>query len=167
MKIFSGTVLLCAGILLFAGSSGAGDVSHKKTMDHSAHLGELIRTAKIDGYSLAYHLIDAQAQMSQAEGSHTMTMEGAAQMKSHHLMLFLVGPDGEKIESAKVGYLLTSPDGEKQKVMTMTMKGGVGGDVDLKADVDYVIKTKIVHNDKSFVDEFTFNRSTTSKTPMD
>ena len=115
------------------------------SMDHSGHAGKLIREATVDGYALAYHLIDMREK--------TKGMKGMS--NTHHLMLYIKAPHGHPVEKAKVGYLLQGPGGEKQKAMTMSMGGGFGADVAMKDMGGYNIKTKFVVNDKKMTDQFT------------
>ena len=75
----------------------AGDV------DHSAHVGEKVHTSTVVGYNLAYHLLDLPNK------------------EEHHLMTYVVDPQGKPVTDAKVGYLVIGPDGNKQKVMAMGM----------------------------------------------
>jgi hypothetical protein len=117
------------------------------SMDHSGHSGKLIREATVDGYALAYHLIDMQEKIKKIKGMQEMS-------NTHHLMLYIKDPHGHPVEKAKVGYLLQGPTGEKQKAMTMSMGGGFGADVNMKNMGAYTIKTKIVVGDKKMKDQF-------------
>ena len=76
---------------------------------------------------------------------------------SHHLMVYILMPNGEKIEKAKVGYLIQGPKKEKQKVMTMAMREGFGADVRMKDKGTYLIKTKVVLNGKKIIDQFNYH----------
>jgi len=146
----------------FAGSSEHGsmkgmDHSSRKGMEHgampgmdmkehgqhAAEWGPPVRQATVDGYAITYHLMDnraAMAKMGDMKG-HDMS-----QMKSHHLMVFVAGPDGKPVEDAKVGYKVEGPAGE-QKTMAMAMKGGYGADVELAAKGTYEIVTKALVGD--------------------
>jgi hypothetical protein len=124
-------------------------------IDHSAHTGENIHNSKKEGYTLAYHLIDMKAQMAamkehaQAHGSGDMDM-------THHLMVYLTDADGNSVKDAKVGYLVVNPDGTKQKLMCMHMKGGFGSDISLKQKGTYTIKTKALSGDIKVMDQFSY-----------
>lgn len=131
---------------------GSAQVGHKE-MDHEGHMGQEIHESTVEGYGFAYHLMDNRAAM---EKMKDMKGHDMSQMKSHHLMLYVVGPDGAKIEDAKVGYKVEGPAGE-QKTMAMAMKGGYGADVELGAKGTYEIKTKAVVGGKSLVDEFKYD----------
>jgi len=117
-------------------TKSAGD--HGKTMDHSQHMGEKIHESKVEDYQLAYHLLN---------------MEDRA---THHMMVYILTPDGGKVEDAKVGYLVEGPGGTKQKMMAMGMKGAYGADLDFKQKGTYTVKMKAVTPDKKFMDEFTY-----------
>jgi len=114
--------------------------------DHTAHMGDLIHESAVEGYHLAYHLIDMQ--------QHTAGMKDMPM--THHLMVFVQGPDGKAVTEAKAGYLVKNPDGTDQKVMTMAMNKGFGADVNLKAKGVYTIKAKIVAPDKQLLDSFPY-----------
>ncbi len=74
---------------------------------------------------------------------------------THHLMVYVVDSNGKKVDKAKAGYMLTSPDGKNHKMMAMGMKGGFGADIDLSAKGAYIVKTKIAAGDKKLRDKFT------------
>jgi hypothetical protein len=124
-------------------------------MDHEEHMGNEVHESTVQGYKFAYHTMDNAAAMEKMKDMKGMQGHDMSQMKSHHLMLYIVGPDGKPVEDAKVGYLVEGPSGE-QKAMTMGLKGGFGADVDFKAKGTYEIKTKAVIADKSLVDEFKY-----------
>jgi hypothetical protein len=118
-------------------------------MDHSGHEGAMIYESETDGYKFAYHLIDMMEKMKD--------MKDMPEMKAtHHLMVYVKSSKGD-VTKAKVGYLVTNPDGTEQKAMCMGMKGGFGADVDFKAKGMYKVKTKIVDGDKKVMDEFEYH----------
>ena len=117
-------------------TKSAGD--HGKTMDHSQHMGDKIHESKVEGYQFAYHLLN---------------MEDRA---THHMMVYILAPDGGKVEDAKVGFLVNGPGGTKQKMMAMGMQGAYGADLDLKQKGSYTVKMKAVSGDQKFLDEFTY-----------
>ncbi len=125
-------------------------VEMKEHGQHTAEWGPSIHESSVQGYTITYHLMDnraAMAKMGDMKG-HDMS-----QMKSHHLMVFIAGPDGARVEDAKVGYKVEGPSGE-QKTMAMAMKGGFGADVELGSKGRYEIKTKAVVGEKALLDEF-------------
>ena len=117
-------------------SQSAGD--HGKTMDHSQHVGEKIHESEVEGYQFAYHVLNMQ------------------ERNTHHMMVYIMSPEGQKVEDAKVGFLVKGPGGNKQKLMTMGMKGAYGADLDLAPKGTYTVKMKAVRGDKKFLDEFIY-----------
>ena len=111
--------------------------------------GEL-RASTVEGYRFGYQMADMMKGMAGMKG-HDMS-----QMKSHHLMVYIAGPDGKAVEDAKVGYMVAGPGDAVQKTMAMGMGGGYGADIDLKAKGPYKITTKAVVGGKSLVDEFSY-----------
>lgn len=114
--------------------------------------GTEIREAKVEGYKLEYNLIDAKEMMK----NMPMKDMDMSKMKSHHLMVYVAGPDGKIVTEGKVGYLVAGPDKAEQKTMAMFMDGGFGADVELKAKGAYKVTTKAVVGEKTLVDEFTY-----------
>jgi hypothetical protein len=109
-----------------------------KGHDHAAGLGVQIHHSSVDGFRLDYYLLRLENR------------------KMEHLMVVISGPDGKPVAEAKVGFLVIAPDGSRQKVMTMPMKEGFGGDVDFGAKGAYRMKTKAVFGDKKLFDEFSY-----------
>lgn len=128
------------------GHSGHGQGS--MDMDHSGDTGKMIREVHVDGYALMYHLIDMREKMKTMKNMPEMT-------NTHHLMIYIRNPQGHTVDTAKVGYLVQDSSGEKQKAMTMGMGGGYGADVNFSRMGMFRIKTKIVVDDKSMMDQFT------------
>ncbi|MEW6486641.1 MAG: hypothetical protein AB1578_01845 [Thermodesulfobacteriota bacterium] len=116
--------------------------------------GDLIRESTVEGYALAYHLIDNAAQM-QAAGVE-MKGHDMSQMKSHHLMVYLAAPGGTPAAGARVGYLVRGPGGSEQKTMAAFMDGGYGADLELKTPGTYEITTRAVDGGKNLVDTFAY-----------
>ena len=144
-------IVLSLGIALAVPSlASMKDMAAKDASAEERH-GQKIREAKVQGYQLEYNLIDMREAMSGMK-EHDM-----AKMKSHHLMVYLKGPDGKYAQDAKVGFSLTGPDGKDQKTMAMSMGEGFGADIDLKAKGTYRIKTKAVVGNKTLTDEFTYS----------
>ena len=139
------------------GSMKGMEMKGDHEMDHEGHMGQEIHESEVDGYKFAYHTMDNAAAMEKMKDMKGMEMKGhdMSQMKSHHLMLYIMGPDGKPVQDAKVGYKVEGPAGE-QKAMTMGMKGGFGADVDFKAKGTYEIKTKAMVGDKTLVDDFKY-----------
>ena len=124
----------------------------KSATDHSEHLGVKIHESTIEGYGFAYHLIDIQKgpeEMKDMKGSNEADM-------THHLMVYVMDPDGRAVEEAKLGYLVEGPDGAKQKLMTMGMQGAYGANVNFKNKGTYTIKAKFLAGDKKLFDRFNY-----------
>jgi len=153
-------IILSFGIALaipsFAAQMEHGSMKGAEAKDQTAEArhGQKIREAKAEGYQFEYYLIDMKQMMG---GKTEMKGHDMAEMKSHHLMVYLKDADGKYVQGAKVGFWLTGPDGKDQKTMAMSMGEGFGADIDLKAKGAYKIKTKAVVGDKTLVDEFTYN----------
>jgi hypothetical protein len=126
-----------------AKSAGAGKPMMK---------GQEIRTADVQGFHLTYRLIDMMDEMKDMP----MKDMDMSKMKSHHLMVYVAGPDGKTVSEGKVGYLVSGPDKSEQKTMAMFMQGGFGSDVDFKAKGVYKVTTKAVVGDKTLADDFTY-----------
>ena len=124
-------------------------------IDHSAHTGVNIHNSKKKGYTLAYHLIDMKAQMA-AMKEHAQAHDSGKMDMTHHLMVYLTDDNGNSVNDAKVGYLIVNPDGTKQKLMCMYMKGGFGSDIRLKQKGTYAIKTKALSGDTKVMDQFSY-----------
>lgn len=127
-------------------------------MDHAAHMGEQINEATVEGYRLTYQLIDNLANLATAQQAGKAANVDLAKVKSHHLMLHIVAADGAQVENGKVGFLVKGPDGVEQTVMTMSMSGGYGADIDLRTPGSYTIKSKSALGDKNLIDQFTYTR---------
>ena len=122
------------------------------TTDHSGHVGVNIHESVIEGYRFAYHLIDNRKSPEEMKD-----MKGSKESDTtHHLMVYVMGPDGRAVEGAKLGYLVEGPDGVKQKLMTMGMQGAYGANVNFKTKGTYTVKTKFLIGDKKLLDSFSY-----------
>ena len=124
----------------------------KPATNHSEHVGVMIHESTIEGYHFAYHLIDIRKgpeEMKDMKGSKEADM-------THHLMVYVLDPNGRAVEEAKLGYLVEGPDGAKQKLMTMGMKGAYGANVSFKNKGTYTVKTKFLAGDKKLLDGFSY-----------
>lgn len=145
-------ILMTLALMVFpALGAWAMDAAHSGhdhgSMDHSGHGGKLIREAAVEGYILAYHLIDMREKMKNRKGMKKMS-------DTHHLMVYIKAPHGHAVETAKVGFLVEGPSGTKQKKMAMGMGGGFGSDVNLADTGAYSVNTKVVVDGKSLIDRF-------------
>ncbi len=106
--------------------------------DDERRVGTQIHQSVVEGYRLEYRLVELPGQ------------------EILHLMVYIQDPEGGNIGQAKVGFLVIGPDGTKQKVMAMGMKGAFGADVDLRKKGQYTIKTKVVTSEKTLIDKFVY-----------
>ena len=123
-------------------------------LDQPARHGVQIRKTVVSGYTLTYNLIDMKS-MTQST-TMPMTPSSDGKIRSYHLMIYLVGPDGKPATSGKVGYLVTQPDKTDFKTLTMPMEGGFGADIDLVATGEYKITTKIALDGATLLGEFVY-----------
>ena len=126
-------------VFIYFGTIPFFAASAQEKVDHSKHLGVRIHESSIQGYRLAYHLLDLPNR------------------KEDHLMIYMVNEKREAVDKGKVGYLVAGPDGRKQKVMAMAMKGAFGADVDFKAKGTYTIKIKALIGNTKLLDQFTYD----------
>ncbi|OQX12196.1 MAG: hypothetical protein BWK76_18025 [Desulfobulbaceae bacterium A2] len=140
------------------------DMGTHASMEHAHHQGDSIREATVEGYRLSYQMIDNLAQLRAAQqagratNDDTIRIIDPARIKSHHLMLHIVGPDGRPVTDAKVGFLTKGTDGAEQTAMAMAMDGGYGADIELRGAGGVTIKSKTVVAGKTLLDEFAFKR---------
>ena len=121
-------------------------------IDHSGHIGAVVHESTIEGFSFAYHLIDLRK-----DADEMKDMEGAKEPdQTHHLMVYVMDPQGRSVLDAKLGYLVEGPDGAKQKLMAMGMQGAYGANVDFSNKGVYTIKVKCVTGDKKLFDRFSY-----------
>ena len=145
---------LCYVIILAGLVGSVAQVQAEQTIAY----GTMIHQAKVDGYSLHYHLLSWKERNQLMKGMEGMAMPGVdlSGKATHHLLLYVQGGDGKTISSAKVGFKITAPDGSVQTTLTMEMQGGYGADVVMPANGTYIVKTKAVLGEKTVTDEFTF-----------
>ena len=121
-------------------------------IDHTGHIGAVVYESTIEGYSFAYHLIDIRK-----DADKMKDMEGANDAnETHHLMVYVMDPNGQAVQEAKLGYLVEGPDGAKQKLMAMGMQGAYGANVNFKKKGVYTIKAKCLAGDKKLFDRFSY-----------
>ena len=151
MQTLCGMTLIALLVMLTGGFPVLADSHHHDMdqMDHSGHRGANIHNSTVDGYSLAYHLIDMREKMKDMENMPEM-------QATHHMMVYVTGPDGAVLAQAKVGYLVEGPDGSKQRLMAMGMGDGFGADVDFGTSGAYTVKTKAVANSTTLRDQFIY-----------
>ncbi|THB80817.1 MAG: hypothetical protein D3926_05240 [Desulfobacteraceae bacterium] len=140
------------GFTLAFASGSSHKTSHGSghAMDHSDHgSGMKIHESEVNGHQFTYRLIDMKEKMK--------GMKNMPEMKeTHHLMVHVTGPDGKKIEEARVGYLIMAPDSTIEKKMAMAMNGGFGADVTFKHGVTYNVKAKVMAGEAKVMDTFEY-----------
>ena len=133
------TVSICFVIIFAIASYSLGQgKSSEHGSTHNAHVGKRIHESMLQGYHLAYHLLDLPGR------------------KERHLMTYIADGNGQSVTKGDLGYLVVGPDGSNQKVMATAMKDAFGADVNFNIKGRYIIKIKAVFNDKKLLDEFSF-----------
>jgi len=107
-------------------------------IDHSAHTGKKIHESHVQDFRLTYHLLELPGN------------------NFHHLMVYIIDGQGNSVTKGKVGYLIESPDGSNQKVMTELMGNAFGANVNFQISGKYTIRTKVVFDNVKLLDKFTF-----------
>ncbi len=113
-------------------------------MDESEKVGELIHKSTVDGYMLSYYLMDLREQQKK-------DMD-----KPHHIMVYIMNKDHQKVLEGKVGFMIKDSEGNSQKIMAMFMSEGFGITADMKKQGIYTIITKAVLGDVKLMDKFTY-----------
>lgn len=139
----------------YAGTGSGGVTGARSEFQPWRHVGKQIHKSMEKGHEFAYQLLDMREKIETLKGMKGIAMEGV-EVASHHLMLFIMGPDGKMVTDATVGFKVEGPDGSEQKVMGVSMTGGFGADVDLKATGTYSIKMKAIVDDATLMDQFTY-----------
>ena len=119
---------------------------------HHGHSGNKIHTSTKGAYTFSYELIDMTENLKKMKGTPGMEHMTA----THHLMANVV--DGVSPENSKVGFVITDPDGKKEKVMAMKMGSGFGADVTMMKQGNYTVKVKYLFGEEKLMDEFTYHK---------
>lgn len=153
-------------LLLFTGSGSADTQKNHSDMhghdmaDHNMagedRIGALVHESVVDGYMLAYHLMDLRDHNKEdkaaMKASHGMT--GNEMDKPHHLMLYIMDKNHRPVTEGKVGFLIKRADGNVQKIMGMAMSKGFGITADMKEKGTYQITAKAVMGETQIMDRF-------------
>lgn len=113
-------------------------------MDESEKIGKLFHKSTVDGYMLSYYLMDLREQQKK-------DMD-----KPHHIMVYIMDKDHQKVLEGKVGFMIIDSEGNSQKAMAMFMSEGFGITTDMKKKGIYTITTKAVIGDGKLMDKFTY-----------
>ncbi len=123
--------------------------------------GNKVREAKVEGYVLRYYVID---------------LDGASRYMTHHLMLYVTGPDGRPTPGGTATFKVTAHDQAEQTFVAsfgrggsrtifrplkrtgIPMETGYGADVKFKRGSAYTISTRLGVSGKQVVDEFEYTQ---------
>jgi len=163
MRTRIGKAITVMAVLFMTLSTGpAGAMDHGKHGGHGGAgaqhiMGDLMAERTVSGYTLSYYLLGKADRDKMMKGMEGMEMHGmsAGPDLTHHLMLYIKGPDG-KPASGKIGFIITGPEGKEFKTLTMGMHGGYGADVVLTPPGTYAIKTKAVVDGNTIEDQFEY-----------
>lgn len=148
LYVFAIVALLSSAPLAMAADSGHSGHGGSTQTEPGGQTEGNIYEAVVEGYRLTYQFFDLPA-------GNKAGQEDMSKVKTHHLMLFLVGPDGKPTPSSQTGFVIQSPDGAEQKILAMAMGDGAGADVSLNGKGKFIIKSKSVVNGKTLIDQFT------------
>jgi hypothetical protein len=156
MKKISLTIICIAALVFFSTTVSAMEENHD--MHSSDRIGELFHESMQKGYMLSYYLMDLRDQGDDKAADHSSgdhATHGEKTMdKPHHIMVYIMGPDHQMVEKAKVGFLIKGGDKGTQKIMGMYMSQGFGITADMKAKGVYEIVVKAVIGDVTLMDRF-------------
>ncbi|MDT8378420.1 MAG: hypothetical protein RQ739_05960 [Desulfotignum sp.] len=156
MKKISLTIICLTALVFFSTTASAMDENHDMTS--SDRIGELFHESMQNGYMLSYYLMDLRDQGDDKAAGHSSgdhaTHGGKKMDKPHHIMVYIMGPDHQMVEKAKVGFLIKGGDKGTQKIMGMYMSQGFGITADMKAKGVYEIVVKAVIGDVTLMDRF-------------
>ena len=143
-SIFRWSALLCAGLLWTAGPVVAAhpDPSGARSLAPWGHVGPQVHRSSVQGYQLSYHLL------SYEEDTEVLARLGRGRADghagpTHHLMGFVMGPDGKMRTDAAVVFRLRGPSGDSGEVRAAPMAGGYGADVDLTEPGAYTVEARV------------------------
>jgi hypothetical protein len=140
-----------------AGFAGSDMTGHEMAPSDSKSdkVGDLVHESMVEGYMLAYYLMDLREQTTGDAASHAA--HGKKEMdKPHHIMVYIMDKNHKPVHKGKVGFLITNKEGKKQKAMGMYMSDGFGTTVDMKKKGVYAIATKVVMGEVKLMDKFEY-----------
>ncbi|MEX1303330.1 MAG: hypothetical protein AB1Z16_14305 [Desulfotignum sp.] len=125
-----------------------------------ARIGDLIHESVVDGYMLAYHILDLRDQktdgMDKASMDRTFALTNKNMDRPHHLMLYIMDRNHKLILKGEVGFFIKGPEGNSQKIMGIYMDRGFGATADMKNKGIYTIKAKAIIGGKELMDKFEY-----------
>ena len=152
-------------IVFLAGSAVALSNKPEHDMDDHekasiARIGDLIHESVVDGYMLAYHILDLRDPkaegMDKASMDRTFAMTNENMDSPHHIMLYIMDKNHNPILEGNVEFLIKDPEGKSQKIVGMYMDRGFGATADMENKGIYTIKTKAIIGDKKLLDKFEY-----------
>jgi hypothetical protein len=152
-------------VVFLAGSAVAiGNKPEYDMDDHEkagiARIGDLIHESVVDGYMLAYHILDLRDQqtngMDKASMDRTFALTNENMDNPHHLMLYIMDKNHKLILKGEVGFLIKDPEGNSQTITGIYMERGFGATADMKTKGIYTIEAKAIIGDKVLMDKFEY-----------
>ena len=152
-------------VVFLAGSAAAiGNKPELDMDDHekasTARIGDLIHESVVDGYMLAYHILDLRDQkadgMDKASMDRTFAMTNENMDSPHHLMLYIMDKNHKLILKGEVGFLIKDPEGDFQKITGIYMDRGFGATADMKSKGIYTIEAKAIIGGEELLDKFEY-----------
>jgi hypothetical protein len=164
-KIFKYFISALFIVVFLAGSAVAVGNKPEHDMDEHekasiARIGDLIHESVVDGYMLAYHILDLRDQktdgMDKASMDRTFAMTNENMDNPHHLMLYIMDKNHKLILKGEVGFQIKDPEGNSKKIMGIYMDRGFGATADMKTKGIYTIEANAVIGGKELLDKFEY-----------
>ena len=152
-------LIFLAGSAVAVGNKPEHDIDdHEKAS--MARIGDLIHESVVDGYMLAYHILDLRDQktdgMDKASMDRTFALTNENIDNPHHLMLYIMDKNHKLILKGEVGFLIKDPEGNSQRITGIYMDRGFGATADMKSKGTYTIKAKAIIGGKELLDKFEY-----------
>jgi hypothetical protein len=109
-----------------------------------AHVGEQIHRSAVTGYQLSYHLL-------RVEEGPIKNPEA-----THHLMLFIMAPNGAMVSEAEVRVRVDGANGAGRWAKARLMTGGFGVDLSLPVSTTYAVHAEVWVGNEELQDAFMF-----------
>ncbi|BCR05864.1 hypothetical protein DESUT3_29330 [Desulfuromonas versatilis] len=134
----STAALVALGGLLLSAQVGQASLGGTQAGAPSNEARE-VRIATVEGFNLAFMLVDPASQSRTQEGE---------------LLLFIGGPDGRPVRDAAVKYTVVNPQGEKRVASAEAARGGYRALVDWQAPGTYLVQAEVKTEKGSLSDQF-------------
>lgn len=124
-RLFEIFVLPLSVFFLVALNMTAFAEEHKEKSEMRMPEDVDMHVMKTGGYKVVFHIMNMPVYHSlmKSMGVKHSGMEGGT---SHHIMLEIIGPDGEKVDDAAVDLSVVDPRGGSEKKSLKPMKGELG-----------------------------------------